>query len=58
MIFLNVLLALYLIFKTKEQTKQWIFAMLLYLLIELSETKLSSYLALCAGMGLYRIRCD
>ncbi len=53
MIFLNVLLALDLLLKTKERNKQWIFfAMLLYLLIELSETKLSSYLALCAGMGL------
>ena len=55
MIFLNILLALDLFLKTKDRNKQWIFsAMLLYLLIELSETKLSSYLmVLCAGaMGL------
>jgi hypothetical protein len=53
MIFVNVLLALDLHLKTKERKKQWIFSgILLYLLIDLSQTKLSSYLMIMGGMGL------
>jgi hypothetical protein len=53
MIFLNALLVLDLRLKAKERNKQWIFsAILLFLLIELSQTKLSSYLMIMGAMGL------
>ncbi len=53
MIFLNVLLAIDLRAKEPLRKKQWFFsAILLYLLIELSQTKLSSFLVMAGGMGL------
>jgi len=53
MIFLNVLLALDLRRKEPLRRNQWFFsALLLYLLIELSQTKLSTFLVIAGGMGL------
>jgi hypothetical protein len=52
MISLNILLVFDLRVKGKERQTQWVFsAILLFLLIVLSQTKLSSFLVLCAGIG-------
>lgn len=53
MIFLNALIVLDLRLKNINRRHQLVFSsLLLYFLIELSQTKLSSFLVLCGGMGL------
>ncbi len=53
MIVVNIVLALDLRLKAKDPKKQWVFsAILLVLLIELSQTKLSSFLVIMCGMGI------
>jgi|GEM_PF-2086586 len=54
MIFLNVLLAIDLRMKEPLRRNQWLFAALtLYFLIELSQTKISSFLVIAGGTGLF-----
>jgi hypothetical protein len=53
MIFLNVLLAFSLRVSADRQAAQWVFSgMIFYLLVMLSQTKLSSFLVMMGGMGL------
>ncbi|MFI5201501.1 MAG: hypothetical protein ACHQNE_03860, partial [Candidatus Kapaibacterium sp.] len=53
MIFLNILLALDLHRKEPLRRNQWFFsALLLYFLVELSQTKLSSFLVMAGGLGM------
>ncbi len=53
MIFLNILLVLDLRAKEPRRKNQWFFsALLLYLFIQLSQTKLSSFLVIAGGLGL------
>ncbi|HZK76756.1 MAG TPA: hypothetical protein VFD13_07605, partial [Candidatus Kapabacteria bacterium] len=53
MIFLNVLLAIDLRMKEPLRRNRWFFsALVLYFLIELSQTKLSSFLVIAGGLGL------